>query len=87
MVNATSYHDRLSCEHDLYAHKSTLECVKNGCLSCLYKISPIGDFGDSYAIPSNIRPELCLRSKDRVYNGIYQCSDQSIMTCGDGDFR
>ena len=82
----------------LYIHPSTLSCAVDGqCIPCLYKVSPLGTFGEKKA-PPNGRPEECPRSKgdysniktqasDAGYGGLYRDDTyKSILTVGDGDF-
>lgn len=75
----------------LFIHKETLSCGLDGCIACLYKLSPNGKLG-SLEFPPNVRPELCPRAtmnqSRNMAEGIYwdKTMDRSILTCGDGDF-
>jgi len=82
----------------LFIHPSTLACaVDKQCVPCLYKVSPLGTFGELKA-PPNGRPEQCPRSKggyasikssasDSGYGGLYRDDTyESILAVGDGDF-
>ena len=79
-----SYGGRKGCER-LFVVPATLECCLKHCIPCLYKLSPSGNYGDNIKLIPNIRPELCLRSNNKVYCGLYNQS-QCILTLGDGDF-
>jgi 25S rRNA (uracil2634-N3)-methyltransferase len=83
-IENNSYVGRKCCE-DLYVVPATLDCCVKGCIPCLYKLSPSGDYGENIKLPPNIRPELCFRSSNKIYCGLYN-RNQSILTLGDGDF-
>lgn len=76
--------------------KTTLQCIQDGCVACLYKAFPCGKQSMSESAqerlstatvpyPTNTRPENCLRVKGSTYNGM-QSLKKKMLVVGDGDF-
>lgn len=80
-----------------FVHTTTLNCLQNGCVSCLYKLFPKGQVSidslcdSKLVIPCNVRPETCPRSNNQRNDSesdwfsIY-LSGCKLLTVGDGDF-
>ena len=79
-----SYSEEASISSPLYVHLETLKCAEDGCVPCLHKIFPSG-YHEDIPLPTNVRPEICPRSKQTISSLRYYSSTDKILTLGDGD--